>query len=91
MEDVPVIELPFKDIHEDNWFYNSVKYAYEKGLMQGTGLDSFSPFSNTSRAMIVTILHRLEKTPAGLGTSSTMWQKAHGIKMQWPGQQQTVL
>ena len=38
VEDVPVIELPFKDVHEDNWFYNSVKYAYEKGLMQGTGL-----------------------------------------------------
>lgn len=91
VEDVPVIELPFKDIHEDNWFYNSVKYAYEKGLMQGTGLDSFSPFSNTSRAMIVTILHRLEKTPAGLGDifndvaegtwykDAVAWAAANGI------------
>lgn len=91
VEDVPVIELPFKDVHENNWFYNSVKYAYEKGLMQGTGLDTFSPFSNTSRAMIVTILHRLEKTPAGLGDifndvaegtwykDAVAWAAANGI------------
>ncbi|HHX51392.1 MAG TPA: S-layer homology domain-containing protein [Clostridia bacterium] len=66
-EEVPVMGLPFKDVHENNWFYNSIKYAYEKGLMQGTGPSTFSPAWDTSRAMIVTILHRLEKTPSGLG------------------------
>ncbi|MDY3992674.1 MAG: S-layer homology domain-containing protein [Evtepia sp.] len=60
----PATGLPFTDVGPGDWFLENVKYVYEKGLMNGTGETTFSPQSTTNRAMIVTILHRLEGTPA---------------------------
>ncbi|MDY4430451.1 S-layer homology domain-containing protein [Evtepia sp.] len=60
----PATGLPFTDVGPGDWFLENVKYAYEKGLMNGTGDTTFSPKMTTYRAMIVTILHRLEGTPA---------------------------
>ena len=51
---------PFADVKEDSWFYEAVKYVYEKDLMKGTSDNSFTPNGVTTRGMIVTILHRLE-------------------------------
>ncbi len=36
-----------------------------KGLMNGTGVKSFQPNAPTTRGMTVTILYRLEGSPAG--------------------------
>ncbi|HHX93335.1 MAG TPA: hypothetical protein GX688_06850 [Clostridiales bacterium] len=55
---------PFADVLQSDWFYSSVLYAYENGLMKGTGSSSFTPYGATTRGMIVTILHRLEGEPA---------------------------
>lgn len=54
----------FSDVNDDDWFRTDVEYVKEKGLMQGTGTDMFSPSAQTTRAMIVTILWRLEGSPA---------------------------
>jgi len=54
---------PFDDVEEADWFYEEVKYAFENGLMNGTAANMFSPNTNLSRAMIVTILYRLEGEP----------------------------
>ena len=56
--------LPFTDVKEGDWFYGAVKYAYENGLMNGTGETIFAPNGTMNRAMIVTVLYRLEKSPA---------------------------
>lgn len=56
--------LPFTDVTTGDWFLDNVKYVYEKGLMNGTSDTAFSPKQTTNRAMIVTILHRLENSPA---------------------------
>ena len=56
--------LPFTDVKEGDWFYGAVKYAYENGLMNGTGETTFAPNGTMNRAMIVTVLYRLEKSPA---------------------------
>ena len=56
--------MPFTDVDENDWFYDAVKYAYENELMSGTALDTFSPDTNTTRGMIVSILYRLEGSPA---------------------------
>jgi|LSQX01.2.fsa_nt_gb hypothetical protein len=53
----------FTDVSEKDWFYNAVSFAYENGLMTGTGDKTFSPAASTSRSMIVTILWRLEGEP----------------------------
>ena len=64
--------LPFTDVSANNWFYDGVKYAYEKGLMNGTSSNAFSPNANTTRGMIVTILARVE----GVNTNGTPWYAA---------------
>lgn len=53
----------FQDVTPDDWFYDGVQYAYENGLMNGTGDGLFSPNDSTTRGMIVTIIYRLEKEP----------------------------
>ena len=56
--------LPFVDVKSGDWFYDAVKYAYENGLMNGTSATTFAPNGTMNRAMIVTVLYRLEKSPA---------------------------
>ena len=51
--------LPFPDVPESKWFYDSVKYVYERGIMLGVGPDSFAPNSPVTRAMFTTVLGRL--------------------------------
>lgn len=61
--DTPESQLPFNDVSSGSWYYDAVRFAYNKGLMNGTGSSLFSPELPTSRAMIVTIIHRMEGTP----------------------------
>lgn len=63
------VALPFTDVKSDNWFYDAVKYAYAQGLMTGTSATTFAPNGTMNRAMIVTVLYRLEKSPAVTGAS----------------------
>ena len=64
--------LPFTDVFANSWFYDGVKYACEKGFMNGTGSTTFSPDADTTRGMIVTMLARLE----GVNTAGTPWYAA---------------
>ncbi len=61
--------FPFTDVPADKWYRGDVEYVYGAGLMNGTGDTLFQPDLATSRAMIVTILHRIEGTPAPAGAS----------------------
>ena len=61
--------LPFPDVAEGDWFYDAVRYAYETGLMDGVGDSLFAPNSETTRAQLVTILHRLAGEPEPGGDS----------------------
>ena len=54
---------PFLDVSEGDWFYDAVRYVYEKGLMAGTSENTFGPNVITNRGMIVTILYRLAGSP----------------------------
>lgn len=53
----------FIDVPENEWYYNSVKYAFEKGLMIGVSDTEFAPDSEVTRAMFVTVLYRMENEP----------------------------
>lgn len=68
--DTPAGDMPFTDVRMSDWFYDPVKYVYEEGLMTGTGATAFAPNVTTTRAMIVSILYRLEGGPAVSGNSS---------------------
>ena len=83
--------LPFTDVKTGDWSYDSVRYVYEKGMMTGTAADKFSPNATVTRAMLVTILHRLEGAPTAAASSFTdvpagqwytdavAWAAANGI------------
>ena len=58
---------PFTDVKTGDWFHDAVKYVNEKGLMVGTAADKFSPNMDLSRAMVVTLLYRLEGSESTAG------------------------
>ncbi|WP_312699108.1 S-layer homology domain-containing protein [Sedimentibacter sp.] len=53
----------YTDVNPDDWFYKNVEYVIKNNLMVGTAPGQFSPDIETTRGMIVTILHRLAGTP----------------------------
>ncbi len=53
----------YSDLDTNAWYHEAVDYVLHKGLMNGVGGDKFAPNGTTSRAMIVTILWRLEGSP----------------------------
>lgn len=55
--------LPFTDVSSDHWAYEDIADIYEAGLMTGTASDAFSPELSINRAMLVSILYRLEDEP----------------------------
>ena len=50
----------FIDVAPNAWYKDAVQYAYDNGLMTGTSANEFAPEATTTRAMIVSILARLE-------------------------------
>ncbi len=67
----PEAKLPFADVSTSDWFYDDVMFVYENGLFSGTdSSSSFSPNASMTRAMLVTVLYRLEGEPAVTGGSS---------------------
>lgn len=62
-EIVEEYEFPFTDVYDRDWFFSDVAYVAQNGLMRGTSSDKFSPYSTTTRAMIVTVLYRMEGEP----------------------------
>ena len=92
-DDAPVdTGLPFTDVKTDDWFFEAVKYVYDNKLMDGTSSTTFAPLMTTNRAMVVTILWRLEgqpETDATLSftdvesgvwyTEAVRWAAAEGI------------
>lgn len=62
-------KLPFTDVSENDWFYDDVVFVYEEGLFAGTSDTTFSPNADMTRAMLVTVLYRLEGEPAVSGRS----------------------
>ncbi len=53
----------YSDVRSSDWFYEDVKFVRDRGLMNGTGENLFSPGAQTTRGMIVTILWRLDGSP----------------------------
>ena len=58
-------ENPFSDVSADAWYYEDVKFVSSHGLMIGTSTDGkmFSPNTPVNRAMLITILWRIEGCP----------------------------
>ncbi|MBQ7975492.1 MAG: S-layer homology domain-containing protein, partial [Clostridia bacterium] len=55
--------IAYSDLDTKAWYHLDVDYALEKGFMNGMGEGIFAPDGKLSRAMLVTILWRLEGKP----------------------------
>ncbi|MDO4540355.1 MAG: S-layer homology domain-containing protein, partial [Syntrophomonadaceae bacterium] len=60
---VPALE--FTDVAADAWYYNAVAFAVNRGWFNGVGHDLFDPDGTLTRAMLVTVLYRLEGDAQG--------------------------
>ena len=78
-----VSDFPFTDVSVNAWYYEAVKYVYEKGIMNGTGRYDFSPNEPLTRAMIWTMLARLDGVDTEGGNSwyakAQEWATATGV------------
>ncbi|MGI6627084.1 MAG: S8 family serine peptidase [Bacillota bacterium] len=84
-------ENPFQDVSADSWYYSSVEVVCANGLFVGVSDHSFQPEESMTRAMLVTVLHRLAGKPPGTGTSfadvpenswytdAVLWAEGEGI------------
>lgn len=82
---------PFSDV-PNHWAYEEIKYVYENSIMQGTAEATFAPDENMTRAMLVTVLYRMENpdiidaenkfadVPDGEWyTEAVIWAETNGI------------
>lgn len=69
VEAAPMKPMSFTDVKNSDWFYEDVQYVYDRGLMDGVGNNKFDPNGKCTRAMIVTILYRMEGSPAHSGVN----------------------
>lgn len=53
----------FSDVSPSDSFYEAVRWAVERGITNGTGGSSFSPYATCTRAQIVTFLYRAAGSP----------------------------
>lgn len=87
-----VASVPFMDTAEDAWYFDDVAYVFGEGIMKGVSENTFEPLQGTSRAMIVTMLYRIEGSPSVPIESSfedvakgqwyadaVIWAQANGI------------
>lgn len=81
----------FNDVPNYTWYTKSVQYVYENGLMNGVSDKLFAPAEPSTRAMVITVLHRMAGCPAADSegftdvpenawfTDAVLWGQANGI------------
>ncbi len=82
-EEPEVSDFPFYDVNVRDWYYDAVKYVYNKGLMDGVDTHEFAPNATLTRAMVWTIIARAEGVDTTGGNSwyakAQEWVVAKGI------------
>ena len=82
--DEPVVgDFPFTDVSVNAWYYEAVKYVYENGIMNGMDRYSFQPNGTLTRAMVWTMLARLDGVDTEGGANwyakAQEWATATGV------------
>lgn len=54
----------FSDVKAEDWCYDAVTYLYNHDFISGIDENHFAPEELATRAMVITILYRLESEPA---------------------------
>ncbi|MBQ8585130.1 MAG: S-layer homology domain-containing protein, partial [Butyricicoccus sp.] len=61
-----LFDMDFEDVQDGKWYSEAVEYVYHRGLMTGDGSGLFDIGGTTTRAMVVSILWRLEGEPEAI-------------------------
>lgn len=73
----------FSDVPAGSWYYDAVAYVSENGLMNGVDAGTFDPNGTLTRAMVWTILARLEGVDTEGGASwyakAQAWAMESGV------------
>ena len=56
--------FPFLDVNENDWFYDGVRFTWERGLFNGITPNQFGPEIRMTRAMLAQVLYGMEGKPA---------------------------
>ena len=78
----PADLLPFTDVSAGDWFYDYVAYVYTNDLMDGVSDTGFNPNGTMTRAMLWTILARIDgQTVTGESWIETAraWAMSEGV------------
>ncbi len=83
IEDTKPSKNGFDDVASSDWFADAIKYVSDKGLMNGTDDNQFSPNDTTTRGMLMTVLARYAGEDTTGGTTwyekGMNWAKAKGV------------
>ena len=74
--------MTFADVAEGAWYYDAVSYVYANGLMDGVSASEFAPEANMTRAMVWTILARIDGetiTGEGWAEAARAWATESGV------------
>ncbi len=78
-----VSDFPFTDVSVNAWYYEAVKYVYQNGIMNGMDRYSFQPNGTLTRAMVWTMLARLDGVDTEGGANwyakAQEWATATGV------------
>ena len=76
-------DISYDDVSADAWYYDAVEYVSKNGIMSGMGESVFQPDTTMNRAMIWTILARLDGVGAEGGaawySAAQQWATENGI------------
>ena len=76
-------DFPFTDVPVNVWYYEAVKYVYDNGIMNGMDRYSFQPNGTLTRAMVWTMLARLDGVDTENGANwyakAQEWATATGV------------
>ena len=79
----PAAPVSFTDVAAGAWYHDAVQYVCENGMMSGTTGGKFSPMGTTSRAMLLSILARMDGADTAGGSTwyakAVDWAVANGI------------
>ncbi len=67
-----------KDVGHSFWGYDNIAYCLHNGIFAGTAPDTFAPNAPMTRAMLVTVLYRLDNKPSVEGLENVFFDVKDG-------------
>ncbi len=71
-----VVSLPFKDISENDWYYEAVFKSYMMGLVSGTSDTEFSPKSQLTGGAVLLMLYRADGNSVSENSEGNWYDEA---------------